>query len=361
VSLCFVIKTCKSCVTDLLEQCKALHLIRCGVSPAFFSFFGIFTIKSQQYTGFFSLRGFEYTFALYFIYMITLPAIYPETLEEVTDKLYALVGITDYVQIVLCDGSYGMRVSWDPEGKEILPDAFEYEFDLILTSWREYIEKAYRLGVKSVVIHVDEFTDKEYEDLFDFIRTHKLRLGVTISNELSIDLLINAMHKIKEQGNTINRDKIFIQVPGQRNINDDKRSFDERVLSRIRILKNLFPDIMLQVSGRINPSTAGIVKEAGADRLVVTSYIFGHENLREAIAILEKAVAKKPEPVKLVPEVMKEKHEEVKESKEIEVIKEVQEKVIPPPVYVTKNEIDPRYKASNDELLYETEDDILKE
>jgi tRNA U34 5-carboxymethylaminomethyl modifying enzyme MnmG/GidA len=37
VSLCFVIKTCKSCVTDLLEQCKALHLIRCGVSPAFFS------------------------------------------------------------------------------------------------------------------------------------------------------------------------------------------------------------------------------------------------------------------------------------------------------------------------------------
>jgi putative NADPH-quinone reductase len=38
VSLCFVIKTCKSCVTDLLEQCKALHLIRCGVSPAFFSY-----------------------------------------------------------------------------------------------------------------------------------------------------------------------------------------------------------------------------------------------------------------------------------------------------------------------------------
>jgi pentose-5-phosphate-3-epimerase len=278
--------------------------------------------------------------------MITLPAIYPEVFEEVTDKLYALIGITDYVQIVLCDGSYGMRVSWDPIGKEILPSNFDYEFDLILTSWREYIIKAYKLGAKSVVIHVDEFTDKDYEDLFSFIHTYELRLGVTASNELSVDLLINAIRKIKEQGNRIDQSKVFIQVPGQRNINDDKRSFDERVLHRVRILKKLFPELVLQVSGRINPFTAGIVKDAGANKLVVSSYIFGHEDLKEAIDTLEKAVA----PVPVPPPAPKEE------------VKEVKQKIVALPVQAPKNEINQDYEASKNEISYELNDGtILKD
>jgi pentose-5-phosphate-3-epimerase len=238
-----------------------------------------------------------------------------------------------------------MRVSWSPLGKEILPSSFDYEFDCILTSWREYLMKAYKMGIKSIVIHVDEFTDKDYEDLFKFVHAYEFRLGVTVSNELSIDVLLNAIRKIKEAGEHISQSKVFIQVPGQRNINDDKHSFDDRVLHRVRILKKLFPDYSLQVSGRINPFNAGLVKESGADRLVVTSYIFGHENLKEAINILEQVVAQEPLPI-------------VKKKEET---KNPVPKVVTVPPSIPKNELDQNYEASENKIVYELGDGTLLE
>lgn len=222
--------------------------------------------------------------------MRIIPAIYPESFEEVADKLYALSGITKFVQIIICDGSYGMRRSWDPLG--ILPESFDYEFDLILSSWKEYIVRAHQMTAKSIVVHIDEFTDEDYEVLLRLANFYHFTLGLAISNETSVNVIIDAIHKIETNTLFSNPDKLFIQVTGVKNSDGDNRHFDTLVLDRIKVLKKMFPTYSIQVSGRITPETAGAVKNAGADRLVSSSYIFGSEDLSEAIDNLLRAVTR---------------------------------------------------------------------
>ena len=227
--------------------------------------------------------------------MIIIPGIYPESFEEVADKLYALSGITKFVQIIICDGSYDMRRSWDPSG--ILPESFDYEFDLALISWREYLTKAYNMSAKSAVVHVDTFNDQDYIDLIRIVSNYKKSLGVVISNDTDIKIIIDAVRRLEKYPVLAEPGRLFIQVTGVKNETGNIRLFDERVLSRIRVLKKLSPNHLVQVSGRITEDTAGQVRQAGADRLVSSSYIFGHEDIREAMDNLLKASAAEPLPV----------------------------------------------------------------
>lgn len=272
--------------------------------------------------------------------MIIIPAIYPENFEEIVDKIYLIGDLSRFVQIDICDGSYDLRVSWLPLGKEILPSNRMYEFDLILTEWREYIVKAYKLGVKRVVVHVDEFSEEDYRDLFGLIHKYELTLGVTVSNDISIDVLVAAVHRIEGSRYLSDLSKVFVQVTGMRNVDENKHPFDERVVSRIRILKKFFPTLILQVGGQMNPVTARLVKDAGADRLVVGSYIFGHEDLNEALSNLRKALTE--EPVQVLPpeikvETPKIQAEEPKKVVETKLEKEKREK----------------YEASKHEIVYD--------
>ncbi len=289
--------------------------------------------------------------------MIIIPGIYPESFEEVADKLYALSGITKFVQIIISDGSYDMRRSWDPSG--ILPESFDYEFDLALISWREYLTKAYNMSAKSAVVHVDTFNDQDYIDLIRIVSNYKKSLGVVISNDTDIKIIIDAVHRLEKSPVLAEPGKLFIQVTGVKNETGNIRLFDERVLSRIRVLKKLFPNHPVQVSGRITPDTAGQVREAGADRLVSSSYIFGHEDIREAIDNLNQAVVNAPA---YIPSV------ELPEKKITILPKIVQTFFDKTEALVfTKQAKNVRpqgkkYNASTDEIVYEGgEDDFLKE
>jgi pentose-5-phosphate-3-epimerase len=222
--------------------------------------------------------------------MIIIPGVFPQSFEEITDKLFLLADISRTVQIGLCDGSYGLPVTWSPHGREILPVDFIYEFDLILTSWREYIIKAYQLGAKRVVVHIDEFSEQDFQDLLKFVYSYGMTLGLTVSNDISVDVLTNAVRRIEQSTVFNDMNRVFVQVMGVRHISETEHPFDERVLPRIRVLKNFFPNLVVQVSGRMNPETAKLVHASGADRMVVGSYIFSGGAVEDALASLKKAI-----------------------------------------------------------------------
>lgn len=274
--------------------------------------------------------------------MIIVPAIYPETFEEIADKIYVVRDYSKLIQINICDGSNGLRTSWLPiTGREILPTKFNYEFDLMVTLWRDYLQLTYDLGARRMVVHVDTFTRDDYQELFTFVHEHGITIGLTVSNDVSVDMLVYAARQIEESPYFTDPNKAFIQVTGVRNLSENDHPFDERVLPRIRVLKNFFPTLTIQVSGRMNPDTVKLVKQAGADRLVVGSYIFGHEDVHVALDNLRKALQEEAK----TPDVVK---EEVIQSKE--VLPEI-------PVIVESKEHKKKekYDPSKDELLYDVD------
>lgn len=289
--------------------------------------------------------------------MIIIPGIYPESFEEVADKLYALSGITKFVQIIISDGSYDMRRSWDPSG--ILPESFDYEFDLALVPWREYLTKVYSMSAKSAVVHVDTFTDQDYIDVIRILSNYKKSLGVVISNDTDIKIIIDAVRRLEKSPVLTEPGKLFIQVTGVKNETGNIRLFDERVLSRIRVLKKLFPNHLIQVSGRITPDTAGQVREAGADRLVSSSYIFGHEDIREAMDNLKQSVVNAQA---YIPSVELPEKKITVLPKIVQTFFDKTEGLVFTKQVKTVRPQGKKYNASTDEIVYEgDEDDFLKE
>ena len=63
--------------------------------------------------------------------------------------------------------------------------------------------------------------------------------------------------------------------------------FDERVLSQIKSLRVLYPELIISVDGSVNEETAPLLVQAGANRLVVGSALMKSFDMRETMRELE--------------------------------------------------------------------------
>ncbi len=210
--------------------------------------------------------------------MQIIPAILPHNFEEVVEKCSRVEGLVPCVQIDICDGIFGREKTWIPNGTESLPSGFAYEFDLMLHEWKVPLEAVLALGATTVVAHVDLFNDEDIRSLVASVAPHACRIGVAVSDDKSVDFHADMFRKVREL-----HPQAFLQVMGIVKIGEQGQIFKESVPARIVSLKQLFGDVPIQVDGGMVPETAKKVIEAGAETIVVGSYIFGGEDAGGAI------------------------------------------------------------------------------
>lgn len=210
------------------------------------------------------------------------PAILPHSFEEIQEKLSRVENLATRVQIDLCDGVFGREKTWLPEGTETLPPGFSYEFDIMLNDWRLYTMHAITIGATCIVAHVDLFTDEDMETLVSIVAPRSVALGIAVSNDKSLELHADMIRKAKALYSNV-----FIQVMGIRNVGEQGQMFDEESVARVAALKQQFGDMDVQVDGGMTPETVARVANAGAETVVVGSYIFGSEDAGGSIKRLE--------------------------------------------------------------------------
>lgn len=214
--------------------------------------------------------------------MNIIPAILPHSFQEVTEKLSRIENLATSVQIDLCDGIFGREKTWLPEGTETLPPGFTYEFDIMLGDWKLSTMHAITIGATRIVAHVDLFTDEDIQTLISIVGPRSVTLGVSVSNDKSLEFHADMIRKIR----TAYPD-IFIQVMGIQHIGEQGQFFDEECVMRVKTLKQTFGDLSIQVDGGMKPETAKAVLDAGAETVVVGSYVFGSSDAGEAMKRLE--------------------------------------------------------------------------
>jgi ribulose-phosphate 3-epimerase len=198
------------------------------------------------------------------------PAILPHSFEEIQEKTSRIEGLLNRVQIDLCDGIFGREKTWLPEGTETLPPGFMYEFDIMLNDWKVPTMHAITLGAQCVVAHVDLFSDSDIEELVSIVSQRGTMLGIAVSNDKSVEFHADMVRKIQTR-----YQKVYIQVMGIQKVGEQGQDFDESAVERVVTLKQQFGDIPLQVDGGMTPETAKKVLDAGAECIVVGSFIFG--------------------------------------------------------------------------------------
>lgn len=210
--------------------------------------------------------------------MTITPAILADSFEQVVHKLFLLEGLSEWVQIDICDGVFGLQKTWLPYQETELPSGFSYEFDLMVKDWRKYLPRVIALGAKRVVMHIDDFSEDDVREMIALVRPHFVYLGLCVSNDKNVPAFVSKVHAVEHEYT-----KLFIQVMGIKHIGAQGQPFDDSVLKRISYLYEECRNIDIQVDGSMNSETILKVKNAGARIVVVGSGIFGHNNTHEQV------------------------------------------------------------------------------
>ncbi len=229
-----------------------------------------------------------------------IPAIIPRDFDDLQEKLKRVRGISDVVQIDICDGKFVPSRSW-PYGKhdvhfenmlseeEGLPlwDDFDFEFDLMVANPEEETDNFVKIGGRRITVHVESVSD-----LGKFVDNFRQSYGDSkvspVAPELGLAINPDTPNSVIEP--FIERID-FVQFMAIKRIGYQGEPFDERVLEKIASLRAKAPDAIISVDGGVNFETAPRLIAAGANRLVSGSTIFNAVNPADAIRQLSRGLS----------------------------------------------------------------------
>ncbi len=211
-----------------------------------------------------------------------IPAILPKDFAEVQEKVDLVKGLVKTVQIDICDGQFVPNATWPykrrddtfekiTKEEEGLPgwEKLDFEIDLMVNRPQEVVEEWIQAGAIRLIIHAES-----KGDVAGAIAavTGRVDVGVALNIETPIDVIAPYADKIT-----------FVQCMGIDRIGFQGQPFDEKVLEKIRAIKEKYPNLIVSVDGGVSLETGPKLVEAGATRLVAGSAIFHSDNMVEAI------------------------------------------------------------------------------
>lgn len=226
-----------------------------------------------------------------------IPAILAKNYKELQEKISNYANLVTTVQIDICDGIFVPSYSWPFDSQSSLEasplesiineesglpywDTIDFEFDLMVANASQKFDFFLRLGAKRMIFHLEAEVDydkfKEFLECLDTFVRDNLEIGLAINTDTSID-------KLKPFINYID----FVQFMGINNIGYQGQDFDERVIDQIKNFRLNYNDIKISVDGGVNDITAPLLVNAGADRLIVGSYLINSIDIRDSIKNLE--------------------------------------------------------------------------
>ncbi|MEK9182108.1 MAG: hypothetical protein AAB781_00790 [Patescibacteria group bacterium] len=230
-----------------------------------------------------------------------IPAILPEDIDDLREKLSLVSGIAPLAQIDVCDGKFTPTKTWPYKKgvdetflrivgqEEGFPfwDSIDFEADLMVKHPENIIDDWISAGAKRIVIHIESTPDPL--SLFRKIRqeygsSSEASYGVEIGAALNIETPNEEIYDILSEVDDGGAPTIdFVQFMGIENIGYQGEPFDERVLEKIRDLREMYPNTIISVDGGVSLENAAELIEAGANRLVSGSAIFESGDIAEAI------------------------------------------------------------------------------
>lgn len=214
--------------------------------------------------------------------MKVIPAILPDSYEELEDKVELVKSLVPVVQIDICDGHYTPYPTWPYKKHDENFDAIQreekglpfwedvnFEIDLMVVRPEELLAEWVQAGAARIVLHVDS-TEKLGECIEEL--HGKVEIGLAVQIGTDLEKITPHIEKIQ-----------FIQCMGIAHIGKQGEPFDPRVLDVITAIKTKFPGTLISVDGGVNEESASSLSEAGVERLVVGSALYTAHNIPQAL------------------------------------------------------------------------------
>lgn len=222
-----------------------------------------------------------------------IPAILPKDFFDLKEHLERVKGVTNYVQIDICNSTYTPSKTWpfthtpdiyfekmvtQEEGMPFWED-IDFELDLMVKNPEEHYEKFLQLGPKKVIFHFETMNNP-----LEFIQKVKsennfVEVGVAFSNNT----------RAIEHKDVIEAAD-FVQCMGIDKIGFQGQDFDERVLDQVESIRQEFPEKIIAVDGSVNEETIPELSDVGVNHFVTGSAFFETQNLISTLEEFEDLV-----------------------------------------------------------------------
>ena len=205
-----------------------------------------------------------------------IPAIIAKTQDELDDLLSKVVNLVEIAQLDIMDEKFVPNISLFFDFQ--LPETpCLFEAHLMIEKPEIWIENNWR-KVDTILVHYESCTSPK--NIISDVKNKGKKIGFVLNPETSIEKLIGFIDDI---------DQVLIMTvnPGFYG-----SPFLPEILDKIRDLRNMKPNLDIEVDGGITDKTIDLVDKAGANMFVSGSYIMKAKNVKESINNLKKHLEK---------------------------------------------------------------------
>ncbi|MEK9181824.1 MAG: hypothetical protein AAB786_02270 [Patescibacteria group bacterium] len=226
-----------------------------------------------------------------------IPAVLPKNYEDLKNKISLIRGVVSVAQIDICDGIFVESITWPFSAKAMQGEPFlennldehflkilneeegipfweevEFELDLMVGSAVENFDIYTKLGPKRIIFHLEAVGELEefknfLEGIDPFMRD-VMEIGVAINPATPIEQIFSLISHLD-----------FVQCMGNDKIGYHGVELDEKVYEKIKILREKYSDLPIAVDIGVNETTAPLLIQAGATKLVIGSAIFNTDDI----------------------------------------------------------------------------------
>ena len=134
----------------------------------------------------------------------------------------------------------------------------------------KYVDAFSDAGSDLITFHYEATKDKTIETI-EKIKSRNVKAGISIKPKTSVD-------EIKDYINLVDLVLVMTVEPGF-----GGQKFMDDCANKIKEIRKINSDVIIQVDGGINDKTAKICTDLGANSLVAGNYIYGANNIEQAI------------------------------------------------------------------------------
>jgi transketolase len=196
------------------------------------------------------------------------PAILVKNREELIAHIVKVKQNVTKVHIDIMDNEFVPNKTIGLESLTELPSDVSYEFHWMVKDPENWISKV--PGKHTHIVHVETISD------WDKIRKAQASgatIGLAINPPTPVEKLFPYIHD-----KNLKQVLVMTVNPGF-----SGQKYITEVESKIRVLREKFPELEIEVDGGINPLTSARASEAGANILAASSSIFSAESIPQAV------------------------------------------------------------------------------
>jgi ribulose-phosphate 3-epimerase len=176
----------------------------------------------------------------------------------------------DWVHLDVTDGVFSTHETWhDPAAWTAMKIPFNFEVHLMVAHPEDYVTSWCAAGAKRIIVHVETMTSESARDILAVCREKGAEVMLASNPGTPIEAL-------KPYFDLFSEFLVLAVHPGPAG-----QSFNPSVLEKIKALRREGA-IIIEADGGMNPLTAKLAKDAGANAVASGAYILNASDPKKA-------------------------------------------------------------------------------